>query len=1038
MLPTTLSAFAADQITVGVSATDWTHGSTGTLRNGSGSLGNYHFEIMYIEGTGELLWCIEPGVIVGEHAPKNINTYLTTLTTAHLDMRDVPKVIGKIYQYIPDYLNPWTDMGDRAKYIAAQLLIWETVAGERDINFNWHDPHAAGYSRVTDCLGSSGVDDLIRTAYNDIVYGIQNHTLIPSFTTPDSFYLSNFTYNLTGSPPTFSLNDTHGVLANFNFSAPGFSFEVSGNTLKVTQTSNKSGTFTVNVESKTPKKVGVITYGDGNGEYDYQDVCGRLDDPVRAYFGMRIETVNCRIVKQITNETDWNTLSGFEFNVKKSDGTDIGTYTTGASGIINIPNLDPGTYVVTELEDGNFVIDSQNPQTLTIAAGEYGTVNFKNTRKMSRLTLHKENADPDMGNASMLGAKYEVRAFTYVVKGDGTNWAPGTVVGTLEYTEEMIEAGSDPYIVLPLGMYEVQETVAPKGYTLDPTEYFVNLWNGNSSGDTDFETLDGGRVVHTTLRVEEDVVLGKVTIIKSFELASPKPNVEFQMTCLSTFAPIDDNSKFDGVYRTDISGKIVVENLPLGVYRFEELRCEANEGYILAEPFDIEVIDEAYYELHPEEERADVLEYGEDVTVNIDNKYMRGKVRIIKRDDYDETPIAGAEIKISNAAGEVVGSGITDENGVLEFDNLIPGKYFVSEVTPPKNFELSSKVYEVEITEDGQVIELSFYNTMKMGYLKLAADIKNAATGEGAEIFIFAGTLLLSAAGIFLLIRKKKAKAVLRSSIAVFFIAVLCMGALAAPTQSEVTREYSDGTSISDSITEDGKMYQLSNTTQSTTSASPYTASTEKTMEYKAYTSRPNIPQSIEVSVVGADGETYNGSIPLVNSEQTRTYTVPVIATLNVIKYNLHKYAFADKVVEFADDNPDISTLHGDILAELNFSPDIYSVHGAAWSDGSYDSVVDGEDVVQRDMKITLQARVADYATYYSGDVAAGTETSPITLATYTLPPETPTIAPVEDTGLTTEQKVILAATAIGAIALVISAVLFFIAKKKKKEKPAN
>ena len=65
---------------------------------------------------------------------------------------------------------------------ATQILIWETIVGERDASFN--HVSTGGYNAVLECVSSAHpLRSKILSYYNSMVTSVQNHTKVPSFCT---------------------------------------------------------------------------------------------------------------------------------------------------------------------------------------------------------------------------------------------------------------------------------------------------------------------------------------------------------------------------------------------------------------------------------------------------------------------------------------------------------------------------------------------------------------------------------------------------------------------------------------------------------------------------------------------------------------------------------------------------------------------------------------------------------------------------------------------------------------------------------------
>ena len=74
------------------------------------------------------------------------------------------------------------------------------------------------------------------------------------------------------------------------------------------------------------------------------------------------------------------------------------------------------------------------------------------------------------------------------------------------------------------------------------------------------------------------------------------------------------------------------------------------------------------------------------------------KIVIIKKDETGEKFLKDVEFNLLNASKEVIYTGlVTDENGRIEVNNLLPGKYYIQETKTNKGYELYDKLIEVDL-----------------------------------------------------------------------------------------------------------------------------------------------------------------------------------------------------------------------------------------------------------------------------------------------------------------------------------------------------
>ena len=307
---------------------------------------------------------------------------------------------------------------DLAKYVATQLLIWEVLIGERDINFNYISKSQTGASNaVKEYVRSNNpLRSKIFSYYDSIASAIQSQLKIPSFmATKES---SASTYELTYSNGVYSvsLTDTNGVLGNYSFSGAGLSFQKSGNVLTVTSSqpfdvSTISATKTSNNQTST-----LLIWGDGSYSYSgsgVQDVACAGDsttDPLNGYVKLvaKQATGNLTITK-----TSEDGRTNFSFRVTGPEGYDKTVTTSavdnGAKGAVTLTELVPGSYTIEEVGAGKrYTV--QVTQNSTVNAGQTSSVGFNNTLA-EQYNISVKKSDKETGEA-LSGAEFAVYADT--------------------------------------------------------------------------------------------------------------------------------------------------------------------------------------------------------------------------------------------------------------------------------------------------------------------------------------------------------------------------------------------------------------------------------------------------------------------------------------------------------------------------------------------------------------------------------------------------------------------------------------------------
>ena len=379
----------------------WGHSNL-TLKNGWHT-GRSNFTNLKAIGSysGNVAYCIEPGISlkVGQTMNKYDENYFNNLAANGVISGDEIRLfVGRIlqYGYRGTISTSWRSQNEAAansiaQAYATQLLIWETVIGERDANFN--HVAASGCSNVKDVINAKHpLRNKIFSYYNSMVQSVQNHATIPSFCNKSSGSAKTIELEWNGSKYTTTLTDSNNVLSKYNFKASisGVSFSVNGNKLTVSMDTAPSKEFTITATKKNAVRRGVVVWSEGkHGQNSsVQDVVSyaqEVSDSINGYVKMKVSYGSCQIVK--TSED--GKVDGINFTIT---GNGINqTVTTANGGKFQIDNLMPGIYTVTEQAYDKY--EPQETHRVTVVAGQVAKVNFNNKLKRGDLQVVKSSED---------------------------------------------------------------------------------------------------------------------------------------------------------------------------------------------------------------------------------------------------------------------------------------------------------------------------------------------------------------------------------------------------------------------------------------------------------------------------------------------------------------------------------------------------------------------------------------------------------------------------------------------------------------------
>ena len=270
--------------------------------------------------------------------------------------------------------------------------------------------------------------------------------------------------------------------------------------------------------------------------------------------------------------------------------------------------------------------------------------------------------------------------------------------GELVYDFESSEGLISPE--LPNGDYYLKELETLPGYVLDTNVYHIELYNDRKEVFNYMIDLfnERQRIVLNLSKVGEvfDKVLDDSCSYSDVPLAGIKFGLYSANDIYSASGVlIVGKDQLISEFVTDMFGNIDEEvNIPFGTYYLREL--ETLPGY---------KIDDNIYEFNISKEP-------------IINEVIKSKLVIVKIDEFGNR-LEGAVFKIFDSNDNFIYEGVTDSNGILSIDELGYGKYYFYESLAPNGYISSSRVYDVFVNKDNDLIEVTVLNTK----LPLTSDI---------------------------------------------------------------------------------------------------------------------------------------------------------------------------------------------------------------------------------------------------------------------------------------------------------------------------
>lgn len=694
----------------------WGHSNL-TLKNGWHTGSSTHTNLKAIGSySGNIAYCIEPGVSLssGQSMNKYDENYFNNITANGVISGDEIRLfIGRIlqYGYRGTISTSWRSQNESAANsiahaYATQLLIWETVVGERDANFN--HKAASGCSNVKDVINAKHpLRSKIMSYYNSMVSSVQKHTVVPSFCTKSSGSAKVNELEWNGSKYVATLTDSNGVLSNYAFKASisGVTFSTSGNKLTVSMDKAPSKEFTITASKKNGVRRGVVVWSEGKHSQNssVQDVvtyAQEVSDPVSGYVKMKVSYGSCQIVK--TSED--GKVDGINFTIS-GNGVNQ-TVTTANGGKFQIDNLMPGVYTVTEQSIDKYV--PQETHRVTVVAGQVATVNFNNVLKRGNLQVIKSSEDN-----LVEGVKFHLY---------GTSLA-GIAVDEYAVTDKNGVATFKDVLISGSTPYTLEEVDTAIRYVVPEKQTAPIQWKEVTNRDF-------------------------TNILKKFSVTVTKSDREE--------GTAQGDAKLSGAVYGIYKGDTLVDKYVTdseGQFTTKEYVCDSDWTIREITPSEGYLLDKTIHKVGAEPKHF-TIEHNL-VANDVTEQVMKGNIAIIKHTDDGETKIEtpenGAEFEVylkSSGSFEKADKDerdtiVCDENGFAQTKDMPYGVYIVHQTKGWEGRELM-KDFDVFISQDGQTYRYLINNANFESYIKVVkVDAETGKTisyaGAGFQIYDPAG-----------------------------------------------------------------------------------------------------------------------------------------------------------------------------------------------------------------------------------------------------------------------------------------------------------
>ena len=367
------------------------------------------------------------------------------------------------------------------------------------------------------------------------------------------------------------------------------------------------------------------------------------------------------LIKKVDAQTS-KPLAGASFKVTRGDGSVVReNVVSDADGIAHLPELETGTYIVTETQAPDGYVIDETPKTVELRADQTYEVVFSNSRSYG-LQIRKIIKGT---NKPLSGCVFRVAK------------ANGEIIG--KYTTN--SAGLATVSGLEDGVYVVTELSCPEGYRLDSTPQNVIVKSG------ELATVEFQNEKLASIRIKKIDSVTKKGIY----------GVRFLVK--------DEANNLIGEYSTDQDGYIELRDILTDGKSEIKLKVEeiaAAQGYVLDSTV-----------------RTLRIRRGETTELVVENTPVLGQIQVVKKSSQNNpvtnqlkgSLLQGAVFEVENAeTGRIVDTIASDSRGIAASNPLPLGRYFVREIKAPRFYQLNTQKVEVKLKVEGDVVRIEMYN----------------------------------------------------------------------------------------------------------------------------------------------------------------------------------------------------------------------------------------------------------------------------------------------------------------------------------------
>lgn len=177
--------------------------------------------MMHTMDSMRAVYCLEPGKSVSSgdvYETDDTYSYLDCVQNPTLNSAEIQQLLKRVFQHA--YTGNLDTAESYFQYVATQLLVWEVVVGQRDMNFELADNGYDSVSLVLTCFENSYAADKVGKYYLQYEEAIKNHNESVSFAYSSEYDAEEFVVEADENN-LYTFIDDNAVLSQFEVTVMG-------------------------------------------------------------------------------------------------------------------------------------------------------------------------------------------------------------------------------------------------------------------------------------------------------------------------------------------------------------------------------------------------------------------------------------------------------------------------------------------------------------------------------------------------------------------------------------------------------------------------------------------------------------------------------------------------------------------------------------------------------------------------------------------------------------------------------------------------